>query len=52
MIDNYYIDHQTFNIITIWEHSFIMNKHNQKPTNLFSKQDVTVYLTYIKKLED
>ena len=52
MIDNYYIDHQTFNIITIWEHSFIMNKNNQKPINLFSKQDVTVYLTYIKKLED
>ena len=25
-----------------------MNKHNQKPTDMFNKQDVTVYLTYIK----
>ena len=24
-----------------------MNKHNQKPTGMFSKQDVTLYLTYI-----
>ena len=24
---------------------FIMNKHNQKPTYMFNKQDVTVYLT-------
>ena len=22
-----------------------MNKHNQKPTDMFNKQDVTVYLT-------
>ena len=28
-----------------------MNKHNQKPTDMFSKQDVTVYLTYIKKIK-
>ena len=28
--------------------TFIMNKHNQKPTDMFDKQDVTVYLTYIK----
>ena len=27
-----------------------MNKHNQKPTDMFNKQDVTVYLTYIKIL--
>ena len=26
---------------------FIMNKHNQKPTYMFNKQDVTVCLTYI-----
>ena len=31
---------------------FIMNKHNQKPTDMFNKQDVTVYLTYIKILKD
>ena len=29
-----------------------MNKHNQKTTDMFNKQDVTVYLTYIKKLKD
>ena len=28
-----------------------MNKHNQKPTGMFIKQDVTVYLTYIKILK-
>ena len=32
--------------------SFIMNKHNQKPTDMFNKQDATVYLTYIKILKD
>ena len=35
-----------------WEYSFILNKHNQKPTDMFNKQDVTVYLTYIKILKD
>ena len=25
-----------------------MNKHNQKPTIMFNKQDVTAYLSYIK----
>ena len=35
-----------------WEYSFIMNKHNQKPTDMFNKQDLTVYLTYIKILKD
>ena len=25
-----------------------MNKHNQKPIDMFNKQDITVYLTYIK----
>ena len=30
----------------------ITNKHNQKPTDMFNKQDVTVYLTYIKILKD
>ena len=30
----------------------IMNKHNQKPTEMFDKNDVTVYLTYIKTLKD
>ena len=25
------------------EYSFIMKKHNQKPTGMFNKQDVTVY---------
>ena len=29
-----------------------MNKHKQKPTDMFNKQDVTVYLTYIKILTD
>ena len=29
-----------------------MNKHNQKPTDMFNKQDVTVYFTYIKILID
>ena len=29
-----------------------MNKHNQKPTDMFNKQDVTAYLTYIKILKD
>ena len=24
-----------------------MNKHNQKPRDMFNKQDVTAYLTYI-----
>ena len=28
----------------------MMNKHSQKPTDMFNKQDVTVYLTYIKIL--
>ena len=27
-----------------------MNKHNQKPTGMFNKRDVTVYLTYIEIL--
>ena len=25
-----------------------MNEHNQKPTDMFTKQDLTAYLTYIK----
>ena len=29
-----------------------MNKHNQKPIEMFNKQDLTVYLTYIKILKD
>ena len=29
-----------------------MNKHNQRPTDVFNEEDVTVYLTYIKILED
>ena len=29
-----------------------MNKHDQKPTDMFNKQDVTVYLTYSKILKD
>ena len=28
-----------------------MNKHNQKQTDMFNKQDVTVCLTYIKILK-
>ena len=28
-----------------------MNKHNQKPTDMVNKQDVTAYLTYIKILK-
>ena len=28
-----------------------MTKHNKKPTDMFNKQDVTVYLTYIKILK-
>ena len=27
-----------------------MDKHKQKPTDMFNKQDITVYLTYIKIL--
>ena len=29
-----------------------MNKHNEKPTGMFNKQDVTVYLTYIQIIKD
>ena len=29
-----------------------MNEHNQKPTDMFNKQDLTAYLTYIKILKD
>ena len=29
-----------------------MNKHNKKLTDMFNKQDVTVYLTYTKILKD
>ena len=29
-----------------------MNEHNQKPTDVLNKHDVTVYLTYIKILKD
>ena len=29
-----------------------MNKHNEKSTDLFNKQDVTVYLTYVKILKN
>ena len=32
--------------ISFWEYSFVMNKHNQKPTDMFNKQDVTVYFIY------
>ena len=28
-----------------------MNKHNQKPTDMFNKQVITVDLTYIEKLK-
>ena len=28
-----------------------MNKHNQKPTDMLDKQDVTIYLIYIKILK-
>ena len=28
-----------------------MNKHNQKPTDMLNKQDITAYLTYIKILK-
>ena len=28
-----------------------MNKHNQKTIDMFNKQDITVYLTYIKYLQ-
>ena len=29
----------------------VISKHNQKPTDIFNKQNVTVYLTYIKTLK-
>ena len=29
-----------------------MNKHNQKRTDMFNKQDITVYLPYIKISKD
>ena len=41
-----------FKTLCYWEYSFILNKHNQKPTDMFNKQDVTVCLTYIKILKD
>ena len=28
-----------------------MNEHNLKPIDMFNKQDLTVYLTYIKELK-
>ena len=34
------------------KNDFIMNKHNQKPKDMFNKQDATVYLTCIKILKD
>ena len=37
--------------ISFWEYSFIMNKHNQKPTDMFHKRDFTVNLAYIKILK-
>ena len=40
-----------FKKISFWENSFIMNKHNQKPTGMFNKQNVTAYLTFIKRLK-
>ena len=41
----------TKNDKSFWEYSFIMNKHNQKPVDIINKQDVAVYLTYIKILK-
>ena len=38
--------------ISFWEYSFIINKHNQKPTRMSNNYDVTAYLTYIKILKD
>ena len=38
-------------MISFWEYSSIMNKHNQQPTDVLNKQDVIVYLTYTKILE-
>lgn len=29
--------------ISIWEKSFLMNKHNQKPIDMFNEQDLMVY---------
>ena len=29
--------------ISIWEKSFLMNKHNQKAIDMFNKQDLMVY---------
>ena len=37
--------------ILFWEYSFIANKQN-KPTDMFNKQDVAVYSTWIKILKD
>ena len=28
--------------VSFWEYSFIVNKHNQTPTGIFNKQDVTL----------
>ena len=38
--------------IYFWEYSFIIYKHNWKPTDISNKQGITVYLTYIKILKD
>ena len=32
--------------IYFWEYSFVLNKRNQNPTDMFNKQDVTVYFIY------
>ena len=31
-----------FKKVSFWEYSFIVNKHNQTPTGIFNKQDVTL----------
>ena len=46
------IEIQLYTLILLELNIFLKNKHSQKPTDMFNKQDVTAYLTYIKILKD
>ena len=46
------IEIQLYTLILLELNIFLKNKHSQKPTDIFNKQDVTAYLTYIKILKD
>ena len=52
MFDNFRLRFENLKMF-FWDYSFIMNKLNQKPTDIFNKQDITVYFVYqnIKRLK-